>query len=637
MAVDLLGVGRNGVSTSRNQIEVTTHNIANVNSEGYHRQVADQTANSSHMLGGQYYGTGSKINSIKRIYDEFLTNELRTSVSNNHYAGVGVQQIQYLDQLYSEAGRAIPDSFNHLYSGLANLADLPADSSIRTDVLLNAEHLADEINQMQYMLSGKHDEINIQIEAITDQINTLAQALADLNIEMQQDTGNSTLLDRQDSFIKELSKHTDVTVIDTQTGAKNIMVGGAVMLVTGSHASKFNVIEGDPFKEEVGLELKNSFQTQRISTKNLGGELGGYFDFRDNTLTPIQLELDKLAMGVAHKFNEMQSLGFDLTGNVGQNFFSDINAQNMQGHRVGTYSSNAGNANITIDVTDPSILDSSTLAYELKFTAQGQYNLKNLTTNENQTLTLIQNQLIGADGFDLNLNGAMVVGDAFVIRPTSGSASGLTMTLGNANDIAAASYSIKPDAQNAGDIFLKLVNINNRNATNFPTTGNELTIEINSAANTFELFNTNGQSLGVNAYTPPSINVNGFELSLNADANSIERFTLDFSFGVGDNRNALEMSQINETMVMNSGRSRFIDIFQHSQITIGRKFKSAEIRNESSVSILTFAQLKVDEKSGVNLDEEAANLLKHQQSYQASARVISVAQQLFDTLVESMR
>lgn len=131
--------------------------------------------------------------------------------------------------------------------------------------------------------------------------------------------------------------------------------------------------------------------------------------------------------------------------------------------------------------------------------------------------------------------GAMASGDRFEIRPTSGAAAGIKVVMTDPKGIAAAAPKITQDAANSGNTQVKLVSIDNRSVANFPLTGSELTFEIDTTANTFEVFDAAGNSLGApTAFTPPSISAYGFTFEVDASAPATDRFTFDLSFAEGD-------------------------------------------------------------------------------------------------------
>ena len=206
--------------------------------------------------------------------------------------------------------------------------------------------------------------------------------------------------------------------------------------------------------------------------------------------------------------------------------------------------------------------------------------------------------------------------------------------------VAAAAPKISADAANSGNTQINLVSIDDRNSANFPLTDSELTFEIDPSAvpPTFEVFDSSGTSIGgPTAYTPPNISSNGFTFEVDSTATTKERFTFDLSFAEGDNTNMVNMAKLNETKLMNGGKTTLNDVFENTTLNVGSKTKSAEISVGSSQAIYNQAYTRIQSVSGVNLDEEAANLMRFQQSYQASARIMTTANEIFNTLFSSLR
>ncbi|MDH1314254.1 flagellar hook-associated protein FlgK [Shewanella xiamenensis] len=641
MAIDLLNIARTGVLASQSQLGVTSNNIANANTAGYHRQVATQTTLESQRLGNSFYGTGTYVSDVKRIYNDYAARELRIGQTTLSAAEASYGKLSELDQIFSQIGKVVPQSLNDLFSGLNSLADLPADLGIRSSTLNDAKQLASSLNQMQSTLNGQLNQTNDQITGMTKRINEISTELANLNLElMKSPNQDPILLDKQDALIQELSQYAQVNVIPQENGAKSIMLGGSVMLVSGEIAMTMDTKTGDPFPNELQLTSSIGSQSVAADPSKLGGQLGALFEYRDQTLIPASHELDQLALGIADNFNKMQAQGFDLNGQVGSNIFRDINDPLMSLGRVGGYSNNTGNATLGVNIDDTRLLTGG--SYELSFTAPASYELRDTETGVITPLTLNGSTLEGGAGFSIDIKaGAMASGDRFVIRPTAGAANGITVEMTDPKGIAAASPKITADAANSGNTQVKLTQITNRSAANFPITGSELTIQLDTTAipPTYEAFDASGTSLGAAApYTPPSISAFGFTFEVDSTAAaSNDRFTFNLAFAEGDNSNAVAMAKLSESKVMNGGKSTLADVFENTKIDIGSKTKAAEVRVGSAEAIYQQAYARVESESGVNLDEEAANLMRFQQAYQASARIMTTAQQIFDTLLTSVR
>ncbi|WP_434928724.1 flagellar hook-associated protein FlgK [Shewanella sp. HL-SH2] len=641
MAIDLLNIARTGVQASQSQLAVTSNNIANANTQGYHRQVANQASTESQRLGNSFYGTGTYVTDVKRVYNEFAARELRIGQTSLSGAEATYSKMSELDQLYSQIGNMVPAGLNNFFGSINSVADLPTDIGIRSSALSSAEQLAKTMNQMQSHLDNQTKQTNSQIESMTVRINEISKELGNLNLELMKSSGDdSQLLDKQDALIQELSQYAQVNVIPLDTGAKSIMLGGSVMLVSGEVSMSVGVTTGDPYPNEPRITASTGNQSLIINPSKLGGQLGALFDFRSETLVPASQELGQLALGIADAFNEMQSKGFDLNGNVGKNLFRDINDPLMSSGRVGEFSTNTGNAKISVNVDDVGKLSGG--GYDLSFTAPATYKLTDTQTGKVSPLTLNSpGELVGGDGFTINIStGAMNDGDKFEIRPTSGAAAGLTMIMTDPKGIAAAGPKITADATNSGDMEVKVSAVS-RTTAGFPLTGSELTVRVDSAANTFEVLNAAGISLGApSAFTPPTVNT-GYGFSIEIDDTSAagvtDSFTFDLSFAEGDNSNAVAMAEMADAKLMNGGTTTLVGVFENTKLDIGSKTKAAEVRAGSADAIFQQAYNRVQSESGVNLDEEAANLMRFQQAYQASARIMTTAQTIFDTLLSSVR
>jgi|MGYP003633582641 flagellar hook-associated protein 1 FlgK len=640
MSIDLLNIARTGVQASQAQLGVTSNNIANANTEGYNRQVATQSSLESQRLGNSFYGTGTYVSDVKRVYNEFAARELRIGQTSMSAAETSYSKLSELDQIYSQIGKMVPENLNNFFASINSVADLPTDLGIRTNSLSSAQQLAAGLNQMQSQLDGQVKQTNSQIESITTRINEISKELGSINLELMKSQGqDSQVLDKQDALILELSQYAQVNVIPLDTGAKSIMLGGSVMLVSGEVSMSMGMSTGDPYPNEPRINASIGDKTLNVDPSKLGGQLGALFSFRDDTLLPASTELGQLALGIADTFNEMQSKGFDLNGDIGSDIFRDINDPLMASGRVGSNSTNSGTAAMSVNIDDVGALSGG--SYQLGYTTLGGYQLTDTQTGKQTTLTLSGSQLTGGAGFSINIDsGAIADGDKFEIRPTAGAATGLKVVMADPKGIAAAGPQITPNTTNSGELAVK-VNVINRTDANFPVTNSELSVRVNTAANTFEVFDAAGTSVGgPTAFTPPQINTGfgfSFEIDDQSTAGVTDTFTFDLSFAEGDNSNAVEMAKLSDTKLMNNGTGTLTSVFENTKLDIGSQTKSAEVRVGSATAIYQQASTRVQSESGVNLDEEAANLLRFQQSYQAAARIMTTAQTIFDTLLSSVR
>ncbi|MCL1057824.1 flagellar hook-associated protein FlgK [Shewanella gelidimarina] len=558
MSMDLLSIARTGVLASQSQLAITSNNIANTNTDGYNRQVVSQSSLESQKMGSEFYGAGTYVSDVKRVYNDYAARELRIGQTAVSEAQTTYGKMSELDQLFSQIGSAVPTSLNSFFAGINSLADIPDDLGLRDSLLTNANQLANNVNQMQQHLDGQMGQTNDQISAVTDRINEISNELGSLNLELMKSQGQDMqLLDKQDALILELSEYAEVNVVPLESGAKSVMLGGSIMLVSGEVSMQIGTKPGDPHAQELQITASAGGKSLVVDASKVGGQLGALVDYRDDTLIPAQLELGQFALGVADAFNQAQSQGFDLNGQVGANIFTDINDPSMQLGRVGALSTNTGNANLSVNIDDVGSLTGS--SYELSYTDTTPpiYQLKDNSTGTKTELHLTGNTLSSASGFSIDIDDPLLLqgGDKFEIRPTSSAATALSVTMSDGKGIAAAG-------------------------------------------------------------TAPAIGSPAAE---------------------GDNSNLINMAKLSETKMMNGGKTTLTDVFENTKLDIGGKTKSAEISVGSAGAIYNQAYTRVQSVSGVNLDEEAANLMRFQQSYQASARIMTTATEIFNTLFSALR
>ncbi len=406
MAVDLLSIARSGVLASQQQIAVTGNNITNVNTAGYHRQVANQSTLGAVYEGGNFYGTGAYVTDVKRIYNDYAARELRIGGSSLSAAQTDLAKMSELDNLFSQVGKQVPESLKGFFESLNNLTDLPNDAGMREGVLSSAAQLMDSIKQMQSNLNGQVTQTNTQISGVTDRINEISKEIAAINDEMMKSPENPMhLLDQQERLIQELSTYAEVNVIPLEQGGSSIMLGGSVMLVSGNIGMELGTTEGNPFPEQMQITAKFGDKQVAFDASSVGGQLGALIQFRDESVLPAISELGQMALGIADAFNKQQSQGLDANGNVGQNLFTDINDPSLMTGRVGAHGSNKGSAELSVNITDVGALSGNN--YQLQFTAPDSYTLKDTKTGVETPMKVNGTTLEGPKGFSIEMQGAM--------------------------------------------------------------------------------------------------------------------------------------------------------------------------------------------------------------------------------------
>jgi len=676
---DLLSIGLSGLAASKTQLSITGHNITNVNTPGYSRQDATQATRSPQFSGAGYIGSGTSLVDIRRTYSEFLTSQLRSSTSLNSDVEAYKSQIDQLDSLLAGTTTGITPSLQKFFSALQTAAEDPANIPARQLVLAEAEGLSRRFNTVYDRLSEQNNFTNKQMSAVTDQVNRLAGSIGSLNNAIAIAAANgkqpNDLLDARDEAVRQLSGYIGVTVVPQDDSSFNIFIGSGQPLVVGSTVAQLEVVpgQGDPNRHEV--QFISGGSRQGITSQISGGELGGLIRYREEVLDSTMNSLGRLALAVSDQVNTQLGQGLDLKGQVGSALFGDYNDPALAKLRVNAFAGNS-NAQPVLNITGTSVLTTSDYLMEYD---GGGYKVRRLSDNqlmtvaENPSGTLSITDKNGRDqGFQVVLGTpAPAAGDKFTLQPTRRGASDIKTTLDQADQLAfAAPVRAESNLQNAGTGAIGQPDmISGPSPISIPalqgvfgSSGATLTF---TDPGTVTITGGTAQFRNVDSSTsPPTVTYSStatiqpgqknslvvgdanhqFEFSLSGTPKDGDRFSMAFNQGgVSDNRNALKLVDLQtkqtvgvDAAVNGSGFS-FTDGYGELVERVGTLTAQARMDSDATGSILKQATDNRDSLSAVNLDEEAANLIKFEQYYNASAQIIQVARSLFDTLISTFR
>ncbi|TAA40333.1 flagellar hook-associated protein FlgK [Corallincola spongiicola] len=669
MAVDLYQLGVSGLLSSQKQLSTTGHNIANVNTEGYSRQRVIQDAAPALWEGGSYFGTGTQVIDVQRSFNKFAYQELvfnQARLSGDETRG---QKMSELDELLSRVGAGVGTSLNELFSAVNSVVDTPNDIGVRNVMLSNADTVAFNFNSIRATLENQLQGINEDIEVVADRISEIGAQIAVLNQDIISAEANginnspNDLLDKRDGLVKELAEYTTTSTVDNGDGSITVFIGNGQTLVTQVNSFEISVRTGNPDPQQTELVLTNNGSgTVPLDGARMGGQIGAMFTYRDNDLRNAINELGLTAMAVADSFNQQQAQGLDLDGNIGNDLYRDINDIEVARLRMKYDSSNAGNmvGNVTINDMNMVTGDDYEVAYDL---GTNSYTITNTNTGSNQTVVRGAAPFsFSFEGIDFNEeSGAPADGDTFLLQPTASGAADIRLEIDQPERIAASSIAeVTANEKNVGTGSVSITNttgIDNFNVGGlaFPYEvrfvnavpvpgGTQYDVEIydNSGALFSALpgaYDTTAQPTTINVPLAPG---QSFDIEIEGDPvgqppNAPDTFAVEYVFGSGNNKNALAMADLQTAKVAKNGRSTMFDNFQSLVTEVGAATQTAEINYNTSLALYTQAEERMQSISGVNLDEEASNLLRFQQSYNAAARIITVAGELFDTLLASAR
>jgi len=681
---DLLSIGLSGLSASKTQLSITGHNITNVNTPGYSRQDASQATRSPQFSGAGYIGSGTTLVEIRRTYSEFLTTQLRSSTSLSSDVEAYKSQINQLDSLLAGTTTGITPSLQKFFSALQTAAEDPANIPARQLVLAEAEGLSRRFNTVYDRLSEQNSFTNKQMSAVTDQVNRLAGSIGRLNESIAIAAANgkqpNDLLDARDEAVRELSTYIGVTVVPQDDSSFNIFIGSGQPLVVGSSAARLEVVpgQGDPNRYEV--QFISGGSRQGITTQITGGELGGLIRYREEVLDSTMNSLGRLALVVSDQVNSQLGLGLDLKGQVGSALFGNYNDEALAKLRVNAFVGNTSNAQPALNITDTSVLTTSDYLMTFDGTLPDGYSARRLSDGQPITVELDSGVLTFTDqngrdqGFEVVVgNPPPALNDKFSLQPTRRGATDIKTVLDQADQLAfAAPVRAESNLQNAGTgvisqpdmlsgpspIDIDDLNTAFGNGLNLQATANaDGTYTLTDPLPTgWSYVDSSGNDLGAspelksgNTNTVRLAHTDGyqFEFSLSGRPQTDDSFTLKFNqSGVSDNRNALKLVDLQgkQTVGVSLGADGKVisgvsltDGYGELVERVGTLTAQARMDSDATGAILKQAQDNRDSLSAVNLDEEAANLIKFEQYYNASAQIIQVARSLFDTLISTFR
>lgn len=623
MAFDLLNMGSQGLLTAQRQLNTTSHNINNVNTEGYSRQSVVQQTNDPIWWGGSQHGTGVHAAEVRRGYDQFATNELNITTTNLSYATEREGQLGRLDNMLANSSKKIPEDMNQWHDAVKAMADSPNDLGSRKVVIEKAKLVASGLNDSYGILAKQKSEANEVLSGTLNRVNDIGRELVEVHkalIKTPASGADNDLMDRHQNLINELSQYTKVTVTPKNNETFNVMIGSGHTLVSGTESSELRMINGKPDPQQTQLAIVEGKALKPIRNDDIGGKLAALFQYRDETLSQAMDEMGRIAIGFSDSVNELQSQGLDLNGEVGGNLFHDVNDPASAAARARIPAGSTADLKVYIeDINQLKVGE-----YGLTFDGS-QHTLTSPDGSRQSVVPSGNPAAFAVDGLRIQMDSPIGIGERIAIRPTRDGAGNIKALLDDPAKIAAQSY-LSSATKTNGNADL---------AINAAGGLNEFQVAVSPDASQFAVLDMKGNILQAPQVYPPSgeVNVGGTRFTLSSGAMGGDVFAINLNAADGDNGNLIKMQELQAQKIMNDGRSSVIDVYEGLNTEMGVQKASASRLKEVGLVEKDAAQSRVAEIAGVNMDEEAANMMKFQQAYMASSRIMSVANETFDTLL----
>ncbi|MBS0386865.1 MAG: flagellar hook-associated protein FlgK [Proteobacteria bacterium] len=636
---DMLSTGVTGLLAFQKALSTISHNISNATTPGYSRQSVNLMTNPAEATANGWIGNGVTVAGITRAYDSFLSSQvLSANGSYNQLNTVGTLAGN-INNLFADSSTGLSASLQAFSQALQTMANSPSQSTTRQAVLNQAQTLISQFKSFSSSLGQLDSQVAAQLNAETGSISTLASSIATVNQQIlasrsqSQQTPND-LLDQRDQLVAQLSQHIGVNTVNQSDGTVSVFVGNGQPLVVGVNAATLTTGSDQFGANQLEVFMTNSNGKVDITPSLNGGTVGGLLQFKQQMLDPAHNALGQAAVTLATLVNAQNEAGLDQNGAAGTALLS------VGGPRVLPSNLNGGSASVTAAITasvtgNPSDLGGLTASdYYLDYngsnwslidTASGA--TTSLTASGSGPLTLT------GGGLTLTVSGSANAGDRFLIQPTNQAVLGLNLLTSDPSKVAAAAPLVtSAAASNTGGATIDDGTVPVMSA--WVRANYTLTF---TSASAYTITGSNGQSTSGTYTSGTPISFNGFSVTLNGTPAAGDSFSInDNANGTGDNRNALKLADVLNSKVLRNGTQSLATVVNAYVGTVGLQTSQAQGGASAQQTVLSNAQAAQQSVAGVNLDEEAANLVRFQQAYQAAAQVIKVADTLFQSLMQAI-
>lgn len=625
---DLFGISISALQAFQTAIAVTGQNIANANTPGYAEESVNLAAAAPQSNGSTPIGSGVDVSSISRAIDSLNNSQLNASQSSLGQLNSLQTYTNQLDNIIGTTAGGLTTALQNYYNAWSTVANDPTSTAARQALIGQAQSVASAFQTTNSQLQNLSSNINSSITSDVNQINSIAASISTLNQQIVVGSAQAggqapnELLDQRDAALSSLSKLVGVTTNTDSNGALNVFVGNGQPLVLQGSTTKLTTV-ANPFNASQ-LEISTSTDNGNIiSSQITSGDLGGLLAARSQAVEPAINQVGQIATALSTSANAQQNAGLDLNGQFGANMFS------VAAPQATASSDNTGTATASVSITNVGALTANDYLLSYK---GGSYSLTNASTGSAVAVsgTGTAGNPLTADGLSIVLSGTPAAGDQFLIQPTAQAAGSFSVALTNPTQIAAAG-AIQTSAAdgNTGTGTISAGTVLDAANPNLLT---PTTIQFTSATT----YSVNGA--GSYAYTSGgNIAQNGWQVQISGTPATGDVFTVQSNVGgTGDNRNALASANQQSAGVLLNGTTSINGATSALVTAIGSQAQQVNTAQTAQTAVNSQALATVQSVSGVSLDQEAANLLKWQQAYQASAQAMAIGNQTFTTLMDSI-
>lgn len=615
-----LNTAISGLKANQAALALVSSNVANAETPGYVRKTVTQIQ----TVAGD--SANVRVTGVNRELDTYIQKQVLTETSGAAYADVRSKTLQNLQGVYGDPSSktTIEANYNALTSALQALSTSPDSAAARSTVVNAAQSLAQQLNTTSQGIQSLRSSAESAINDSVNTVNNALQQIATINKQLLGTSGNdaasASLLDQRDQYVTQVAQQMDIRVVDAGNNQINVFTNSGVQLVGSEAASlSFNaqgtvtpntLWNSDPSKSNVGsitLTFPHGGSVDLVATNAVrSGAIAGYLDLRDKTLVQAQTQVDQLAASLSSALSDVTTSGSAVTGPPA-GFSVDLagvqNGNTVQFSYTDTTTGKVHNVSV-VRVDDPTALPLSNTA----------------TVNPNDEVIGVSfagGAASVASQLNAALNGANIqfTSSGSTLQILDGTGSGLA-------PINSASTTTTMTSLTSGNAQLPLFTDNG-----VPYTG--------------AITGNGSQMVGLAS----RISVN---TALVGDPSKLIVYNTSPTTAAGDTtRSDFMLSQLTagsyyyspQTGIGSTSspfKGTLLDFTQQFTSAQGQAAASAKQIADGQDVVLSTLQNKLNQSSGVNIDDEMAHLLALQNAYSANARVMSAVKDMFTSLLQSI-
>ncbi|MFP4902714.1 flagellar hook-associated protein FlgK [Paraburkholderia sp. BR14261] len=662
---NIFSIGLSGLQAAQIGISTTGENISNSTTAGYTVEKPVYQESAGQYTSNGYLGSGVTTATVQRAYSQYLTTAVNNAQTASSSYTASYNLATQLSNLVGSPTSGIATAITNFFTGLQNVSNSPSDTAARQTVLSDAQTLATQINAASQQYDAMRQSVNTQLTSAVSQINTYTQQIANLNAQITSASSSgqqpNQLLDQRDQAVANLSQLVGVQVVQGSTGY-SVFLGNGQPLVVSSQSYNLGTQPSSTNPQELavtwqglnGASAASQGAPQVLSSAALqGGTVGGLVSFVSSTLDPAESQLGAIVTSFAAQVNSQNALGLTLSGGAGGNLFT-------VGNPLVTASSTNPDTQTTVSATLTNSTQPLTDNYKLSYDGTN-WNLTDTTTNSLVATQPNGTAPIKIGGFSITPSGTVSAGDSFMIQPTAGALASFSVSTSDPAAIAAATpVVVSASTKNAGTATVSqgtvgagystsALPVTLSYASTSTTTGTlsgfpvgskvQVTVAGSSTPTTYTI-TSNTTPVSYDATTGATIaimdstgTVTNASFTMTGTPSNNDTFTVAGNkSGTQDGRNALAIANLTSSTAY-TGSTTLTTAYANYVNSIGDTASQLKASNTSQQSLVTQLTSQQQSVQGVNLDEEAANLLQYQQLYQANSKVIQTAASLFQTLL----